>query len=58
MFTDQAGQSGWDNPIAKFYEVTSIPRTFLLDAEGAVVAKNLRGDFEIETAILDLLARQ
>lgn len=34
----------WDEPIAKQYGVNSIPATFVLDANGKIVAKNLRGD--------------
>lgn len=34
----------WNDPIAKEYGVRSIPATFLLDEEGRIVAKNLRGD--------------
>lgn len=33
----------WQDPIAQQYSVQSIPATFLLDAEGRIVAKNLRG---------------
>lgn len=34
----------WDEPIAKQYKVESIPATFVLDANGTIVAKDLRGD--------------
>jgi peroxiredoxin len=34
----------WQDPIAKQYNVQSIPATFLLDAKGNIVAKDLRGD--------------
>jgi len=34
---------GWGEPMAKPYSVSSIPRTFLIDKEGKIVAKNLRG---------------
>ena len=34
----------WDEPIAKMYNVESIPATFILDAKGNIVAKDLRGD--------------
>ena len=34
----------WDEPIAKQYNVQSIPATFILDAKGNIVAKDLRGD--------------
>ncbi|MEC4113890.1 TlpA disulfide reductase family protein [Myroides pelagicus] len=33
----------WKDPIAKEYEVRGIPATFLLDENGVVIAKNLRG---------------
>lgn len=35
---------GWKDPIAEQYNVKSIPATFLLDASGKIVAKDLRGD--------------
>lgn len=34
---------GWKNEVAKMYGVTSIPATILLDAEGRILARNLRG---------------
>lgn len=34
----------WKEPIAKKYGVTAIPATFIIDEEGVIVAKNLRGD--------------
>jgi len=33
----------WQDPIAKSYGVRSIPATFLLDENGVIIAKNLRG---------------
>ncbi len=45
----------WDCQPAKQYGVTSIPATFLLDKEGKIIAKNLRGD-ELEKAIENALA--
>ena len=33
----------WDDPIARSYGVRSIPTTFLLDENGVIIAKNLRG---------------
>jgi peroxiredoxin len=33
----------FNDPIAKMYNINSIPATFILDAEGKIVAKNLRG---------------
>jgi peroxiredoxin len=34
----------WSSPIAKLYGVNSIPANFLLDKNGIIVAKNLRGE--------------
>lgn len=34
----------WNEPIAKDYGVRSIPATFLIDENGIIIAKNLRGD--------------
>ena len=34
----------WDNAVAKEYEVESIPQNFLIDPQGKIIAKGLRGD--------------
>jgi peroxiredoxin len=34
----------WDNEVAKQYGIRAIPQNFLLDPEGKIIAKNLRGD--------------
>jgi len=44
----------WQDPIAQMYKVRSIPATFLLDKEGKIVAKNLRGP-ALEAKIASLL---
>lgn len=44
----------WDDAIAKQYGVTGIPATFILDASGKVVAKDLRGA-ELKAKVLELL---
>lgn len=33
----------WNCPVAKKYNVNSIPQTFLIDENGVIIAKNLRG---------------
>jgi peroxiredoxin len=35
---------GWENKLAQAYGIQSIPATFLLDGEGRIVAKGLRGE--------------
>lgn len=44
----------WDDPIAKEYFVEAIPATFILDENGTIVAKDLRGA-ELENKIAELL---
>ncbi len=35
---------GWQNEVAQLYGVRSIPHTVLLDREGKIIARNLRGE--------------
>lgn len=35
---------GWESSAAQLYGITSIPHTILLDKEGKIIAKNLRGE--------------
>lgn len=35
---------GWKNKVARLYGVESIPLNFLIDPEGVIIAKNLRGE--------------
>lgn len=44
----------WEDPIAKEYNVQSIPAMFILDASGKIVAKDLRGP-ELDAKIAELL---
>ena len=34
---------GWGNEVAAFFKITSIPQNLLLDPQGRIIAKNLRG---------------
>ncbi len=34
----------WDNEVAKLYGIQAIPQNLLLDPEGKIIAKNLRGE--------------
>jgi peroxiredoxin len=34
---------GWESAAAKLYNITAIPHTVLIDKEGKIIAKNLRG---------------
>ena len=35
---------GWDCPTQPLYGVNAIPRNYLIDSRGNIVAKNLRGE--------------
>ncbi len=45
---------GWSNEGAKLYGVNSIPATVLIDQDGTIVARNLRGD-DIKAKLNELL---
>lgn len=45
---------GWNNEVAGMYQVRAIPANFLLDKEGRIIAKGLRGP-DLERALEQLL---
>jgi peroxiredoxin len=44
----------WGNEVAQLYNVKSIPQNFLLDKQGKIIAKNLRGE-DLNTKLHELL---
>lgn len=48
---------GWDSEAAALYQVRSIPASWLIDGNGMIVARNLRGD-NISETLTGLLADQ
>ena len=48
--------AGWGNKLAAKYGVDSIPATYLLDREGTIIGKNLRGD-ALEEAVAKALTK-
>lgn len=44
----------WNNAVAVQYKIQSIPQNILIDPNGIIVAKNLRGE-ELQTRLADLL---
>ena len=48
---------GWGNKLAVKYGIESIPATFLLDGNGKIIGKNLRGE-ALEEAVAGALAKK
>jgi len=44
IWTQVSDLKGWKNEVAKLYDVNSIPQNFLIDPNGVVIGKNLRGE--------------
>jgi peroxiredoxin len=58
---DQLGQwanvsdlKGWQSEVVKLYSIRSIPRNFLLDKDGKILASNLRGE-ALEAKLAEVL---
>ena len=43
-WTELSALKGWKNEAAKLYSVSAIPQNFLVDPNGKIVAKNVRGE--------------
>jgi peroxiredoxin len=44
---------GWSNEVGKLYRISAIPRNFLVDPNGKIIAKDLRGD-ELNTKLAEI----
>lgn len=55
LWTHVSDLKGWQSSAAKLYAVESIPATFLLDREGKIAAKGLRGE-KLEQKVAELLS--
>lgn len=44
----------WDNEVAKLYDIKAIPQNLLIDVEGKIIAKNIRGE-ELQTTLQTLI---
>lgn len=56
QWTHVSDLRGWQNAVAQQYGVRSIPATVLLDREGRIVARNLRGP-ALEAKVAELLEK-
>ena len=55
-WTQVSDLKGWSNMAAGLYGVQSIPQNFLIDPQGKIVAKDLRGD-DLDSALEKLLGK-
>ena len=44
----------WQDPVAQLYNIRAIPATYLIDADGKIIAKNLRGE-ELRAKVAEIL---
>lgn len=47
----------WDSPVARLYNITRIPANFLLDPNGRIIARDVRGE-ELEKTLSRLLEKK
>lgn len=53
LWTHVSDLKSWDNAVARQYDIGSVPSNFLLDQEGRIIAKNLRGE-ELHRKLFDI----
>lgn len=53
-WTQVSDLKGWKSDAAKLYSIESIPQNFLIDPNGVIVAKNLRGE-DLEKKLASIL---
>jgi peroxiredoxin len=53
-WTHVSDLQSWNNSVAQMYRVQSIPQNFLIDPNGKIIAKDLRG-VDLEKKLCELL---
>lgn len=48
---------GWKNEVAKAYGISAVPQNFLLDPNGVIIDKNLRGE-EVAARLADIFSQK
>lgn len=56
-FFDETGKTGFDNPLAERYGVQAIPFLLVIDREGKLAARNVRGT-QISAAVAKALGKE
>jgi peroxiredoxin len=44
----------WDNAVARLYDVKAIPQNFLIDKQGKIIARNIRGE-ELQSTLQEVI---
>jgi len=52
-WTQVSDLKGWQNEVAQLYMIRAIPQNFLIDRDGKIIAKNLRGD-DLQTKLKEI----
>ena len=47
---------GWKNEVAKTYGITAVPQNFLIDKDGVIIAKNLKGE-DLTTRLSEIFSK-
>ena len=56
-WTQLSDLNGWNNAVAKQYGIRSIPQNFLVDPNGKIIGRNLRGE-ELHRKLKDVIASE
>lgn len=56
-WTHMSNLKHWDDPIAKLYEVDAIPKNFLVNQYGVIIAKDLHGE-QLEAKVREFVEHQ
>lgn len=56
-WTHVSDLKGWQNDVAVKYRIKSIPRNLLIDPNGKIIAKDLRGD-DLDNKLAEVFAKQ
>ncbi len=54
IWTHVSDLKGWSNEVGKLYRISAIPRNFLIDPNGKIIAKDLRGE-ELNAKLAELI---
>jgi hypothetical protein len=57
IWTQVSDLKGWKNDVAVQYGIQAIPQNFLLDPEGKIIAKNLRGE-ELDSKLAEIVEKK